>query len=94
MGKTWSNHLSSQPEVTRNKWIDPTNNHLQETQSARLLDFAQEEKKEPMELFSQISKLSGSHGQSRAHWMLGGCETVGGKADLGVKAGSLEEEDE
>ena len=47
-----------------------------------------------MELFSQISKLSGSPGQSRAHWMLGGCGTVDGKADLGVKAGSLEEEDE
>ena len=47
-----------------------------------------------MELFSQISKFSESHGQSRAHWMLGDCETVDGKADHGVKVGSLEEEDE
>ena len=88
----WSSLLGSQQEVTQNKWIGSPNNHLQENQSARLPGSAQEGK-ELAEWFSQSSGLAGSHGQSRAQWMLGDCETLDGKSEEGVKVESLEEED-
>lgn len=67
MEKTWSSHLGSQPEVTQNKRVDPPNNHLQETQSARLLGFAQEEKKNQWNFpkFQNYQAAMGSQGHIR-----------------------------
>ena len=92
MEKTWSSHSGSQPEVTQNKRIDPPNNHRQETQSARLLGFAQEEKrkKERKKQWNYVPKFQNFQRAMGSQGHIGCLEIVRplmGRLTMGSKLG-------
>ena len=85
--KTWSSHLGSQPEVTRNKWIDPPNNHLQEPNQQGCLTLPRKKKKNQWNYFPKFQNYQAALG-SQGH--IGCLEAVGllmGRLTLGLKLG-------
>lgn len=90
MEKTWSSHSGSQPEVTQNKRIDPPNNHCQETQSARLLGFVQEEEEEKKKQWNYFPKFQNCQTAMGSQGHIGCLEIVRllmGRLTMGSKLG-------